>query len=98
MSCGTGFTCGIHRFDKYKFSQHDKPANKELHNENEKRLSDLMQLREQQDKGIFQSVTTQSVTAQPITDITSKPDTVLLHQDHGSILYYSLSDTKIKKD
>ena len=114
MSCGTGFTCGIHRFDKYKFSQHDKPANKELHNENEKRLHDLMQLREQQDKGVFQAFTVQPVTVQPVTVqpvtvqpvtvqpvtvlVTEKQDTTLLHYDHGAVLYYSVSDTKLKKD
>lgn len=106
MSCGTGFSCGIHRFDKYKFPQHDKPANKVLHDENEKRLSELLQLREQQDRGVFQPTTAQHVTAIPATMqpialqlITNKnPDMTLLHQDHGSVLYYSVSDAKIKKD
>ena len=96
MSCGTGFSCGIHRFDKYKFPQHDKPANKVLHDENEKRLRDLMQLRTQQDQGVFQPVTVHSVTLQPV--ITEKQDTTLLHYDHGSVLYYSVSDAKVKKD
>jgi hypothetical protein len=96
MSCGTGFTCGIHRFDKYKFSQNDKPANKVLHDENEKRLQDLLRLRDQQDQGVFQPVITQSITVPPITNIQS--DTTLQYQEHGSVLYYSLSDTKIKKD
>jgi hypothetical protein len=95
MSCGSSFSCGIHRFDKYKFPQHDKPANKVLHDENEKRLRELMQLREQQDQGVFQPVTAQPITAQPIT--TEKQDTIL-HQDSGSVLYYSVSDTKLKKD
>ena len=101
MSCGTNFSCGIHRFDKYKFSQHDKPANKVLHNENEKRLRDLMQLREQQDQGVFQAVTLQAVIMQPIgivPVISEKQDTTLLHYDHGAVLYYSVSDTKVKKD
>jgi hypothetical protein len=93
MSCGTGFSCGVHRFDKYKFSQHDKPANKVLHNENEKRLHDLMKLREQQDHGIFQHVTLQPVTVQPIiTPIMNEK------QDHSTVLYYSVSDSKIKQD
>ncbi len=95
MSCGTGFSCGIHRFDKYKFPQHDKPANKVLHDENEKRLRDLMKLREQQDQGIFQPVTVQPVT--PLI-MNEKQDTTLLHYDHGSVLYYSISDAKVKKD
>ena len=99
MSCGNSFSCGIHRFDKYKFPQHDKPANKVLHNENEKRLRDLMQLREQQDQGVFQAITVQPVTVQPVTVlVTEKQDTTLLHYDHGAVLYYSVSDTKLKKD
>jgi len=110
MSCGTSFSCGIHRFDKYKFPQHDKPANKVLHDENEKRLHDLMQLREQQDQGVFQAVTLQAVTLQGVVQpftmqpigivpvISEKHDTTLLHYDHGAVLYYSVSDTKIKKD
>ena len=96
MSCGTGFSCGIHRFDKYKFSQADKPANKELHNENEKRLHDLLRLREQQDHGVFPPIIAQPIIVQPIT--TSKSDITLIHQDHGAVLYYSVSDTKMKQD
>jgi hypothetical protein len=101
MSCGTGFSCGVHRFDKYKFPQHDKPANKVLHHENEKRLKDLLQLREQQDQGLFQPITMQPITMQPIAlqpIMNEKQDITLLHQDHGSVLYYSVSDAKIKKD
>ena len=98
MSCGTSFTCGIHRFDKYKFSQQDKPANKELHDENEKRLSNLMQLREQQDKGIFQPVTVQPVTMHPSTAQSITTDMMIMHPSHHSVLYYSISDTKVKKD
>jgi hypothetical protein len=94
MSCGNSFSCGIHRFDKYKFPQHDKPANKVLHDENEKRLRELMQLREQQEQGIFQPV-----TVQPVSMITSeKQNITLLHQDSEAVLYYSVSDTKVKKD
>ena len=96
MSCGTSFSCGIHRFDKYKFPQQDKPANKVLHDENEKRLRNLLQLREEQDQGVFQHVTLQPLIEKPI--ISEKQDTTLLHYDHGAVLYYSVSDTKIKKD
>lgn len=96
MSCGTSFSCGIHRFDKYKFPQHDKPANKVLHDENQKRLRDLLQLREQQDQGVFQAITLQPIIEMPI--VTKKQDTTLLHYDHDAVLYYSVSDTKIKKD
>lgn len=52
MSCGGNrFQCGIGRFNKFTAS--DKPSNQQLHNENQKKLSELMQLREQQDKGNF---------------------------------------------
>jgi hypothetical protein len=48
MSCGgTRFQCGINRFQKHSFTT-DKPSNQELHNENEKRLSELLNIREQQ--------------------------------------------------
>ena len=91
MSCGTSFSCGIHRFDKYKFPQHDKPANKVLHDENEKRLHELLRLREQQDQGVFQPITMQPITSE-------KQHMTLLHQDSEAVLYYSVSDTKVKKD
>ena len=91
MSCGTAFSCGIHRFDKYKFAQNDKPANKELHDENQKKLGELLKLREQQDKGVFQPI-----IVPPVTTVSHYN----LHpvSDHGSMLYYSLSDVKEKQD
>ena len=99
MSCGNSFSCGIHRFDKYKFAQHDKPANKILHDENEKRLNELLRLREQQDSGVFQPiVVTPTTTSTQHHPTHKKQDTTLLHQDHGAVLYYSVPDTKIKQD
>ena len=65
----SGFTCGARRFDKYKFTT-DKPSNQILHQENQKKLSDLLRLREEQDKGIFQPVslsTAPLVTAPLVT-------------------------------
>ena len=95
MSCGTAFSCGIHRFDKYKFSQQDKPANKALHDENEKRLSELLRLREQQDHGVFQPMIAPAAIAllEPVVH-----NTTLTHQNHGATRYYSISDTKQKQD
>ena len=49
MSCGNRFQCGITRFQKHSFTP-DKPSNLELHNENQKRLSDLLKAREDIDK------------------------------------------------
>jgi hypothetical protein len=55
MSCGGNrFQCGITRFQKHSFTS-DKPSNPELHNENQIKLSEMMRMREEQDKGIFQS-------------------------------------------
>ena len=57
MSCGDGnrFVCGIKRMAKHATFAPDKPTNPGLHTENEKRLSELMRLREQQDKGVFEA-------------------------------------------
>lgn len=49
MSCGNRFQCGITRFQKHSFTP-DKPSNPELHNENQKKLSDLLKQREELDK------------------------------------------------
>jgi hypothetical protein len=60
MSCGDGnrFVCGIKRMAKHATFAPDKPTNTGLHTENEKRLSELLRLREQQDKGVFEAPTT----------------------------------------
>lgn len=57
MSCGDGnrFVCGIKRMAKHASFAPDKPTNAGLHTENEKRLNELMRLREQQDKGLFEA-------------------------------------------
>jgi hypothetical protein len=49
MSCGNRFVCGMRRFDKYKISS-DRPNNPVLHNENEQRLNQLLQEREELNK------------------------------------------------
>lgn len=55
MSCGGNrFSCALKRFDQHKITT-DRPVNQLLHDENEKRLSDLLKIREEQDKGTFQS-------------------------------------------
>jgi FtsZ-interacting cell division protein ZipA len=62
MSCGNRFSCGIKRFQQASFAP-NRPTNPELHQENESRLSELMRLREEQDKALsFQPVTTSSAT------------------------------------
>lgn len=56
MSCGGGnrFSCSLRRFDGHKIAP-DRPSNQQLHNENEQKLSDLLKIREQQDKGLYSS-------------------------------------------
>ncbi len=57
MSCGNRFSCGIKRFDKHATSIPDKPTNQELYNSNNKKLDELLFIRSQQDKGIFEPLT-----------------------------------------
>jgi len=52
MSCGNRFQCGLKKPSRFQF-QPDKPSNPELHNENEKRLSDLLKAREDIDRQFF---------------------------------------------
>ena len=100
MSCGghmlSGFTCGAKRFDKYKFTA-ERPSNPILHTENQHKLNELIRLREEQDKGIFQpiSLPTASPTVSPIT---ISPVVPLF--DNVSHNYYPISDVsyKCKKD
>ena len=58
MSCnGNRFVCGMRRFDKHK-TVAERPVQQELHNTNEKKLQELIQLRNLQDQGIFQPLPT----------------------------------------
>ena len=54
--------CGMRRFDKHMTA--DRPSNSSLHQENQQRLSQLIQEREQMDKR--QSVYEPTVTVAPI--------------------------------
>ena len=49
------FVCGMRRFDKHKVNT-DQPSNPALHQENQKSLSELIRLREEQDRGTFQPI------------------------------------------
>lgn len=59
--------CGMRRFDKHMTA--DRPSNSSLHQENQQRLSQLIQEREQMDKG--ESVFQPTHTVEPITTITA---------------------------
>ena len=99
MSCGghilSGFSCGSKRFDKYKFTA-ERPSNPVLHTENQQKLNEMLRLREEQDKGIFQpiSLTTVSPTVFP----TISP--IIPIVNNVSHTYYPTSDVlyKCKKD
>ena len=47
------FVCGMRKFDKHKMMTPDRPSNNALYQENQKSLSELMRLREEQDKGSY---------------------------------------------
>ncbi len=55
MSCGNRFQCGLSKPSRFQF-QPDKPSNPELHNENQKKLSELLRAREDMDKAFFTPV------------------------------------------
>ena len=57
MSCGNRFQCGLSKSSRFQFKP-DKPSNPELHNENQKRLNDLLKAREEIDKQFLYSTTT----------------------------------------
>jgi hypothetical protein len=48
MSCGNRFQCGLTKPSRFQFKP-DKPSNPELHNENQKRLNELLKAREEID-------------------------------------------------
>ena len=67
-------SCGMRKFDKHKMMIPDRPNNAALHEENQKSLSELMRLREQQDKGVFVPITTfQPVLHVPVTEMSYTP-------------------------
>lgn len=77
MSCGNRFQCGLKKATRFSF-QPDRPSNPELHNENQKRLSDLLKAREEMDKGLT-TVTTPPTASIPqvlpiITTFSSEPE------------------------
>ena len=74
MSCGNRFQCGLSKPSRFQFKP-DKPSNPELHNENQKRLNDLLKAREEIDKQFFttnpKSTDMNSVSLQIVENTTS---------------------------
>ena len=83
MSCGNRFQCGLRKPSRMSF-QPDKPSNPELHNENQKRLNDLLKAREEIDKQFFSS---NPKLSEKSTMIIDNSDDII----HTSLL---LNDTK----
>lgn len=70
MSCGNRFQCALTKSSRHSF-QPDKPSNQELHNENQKRLNELLKSREEIDKQFFSSnPTNNNIKSADITSIT----------------------------
>lgn len=104
MSCGgsmlSGFSCGARRFEKYKFTS-DKPSNPILHNENEKKLNDLLRIREEQDKRVFPPITATKNSIKVADVIMTESFVIPKHAAslrQEQILYYPTSDVKEKRD
>jgi hypothetical protein len=76
MSCGNRFQCGLSKPTRFSFKP-DKPSNPELHNENQKRLNDMLKAREEMDKN-YLPINTESQIKQQEQD-----------QDQEQIVSYS---------
>jgi hypothetical protein len=105
MSCGgsmlSGFSCGARRFEKYKFTS-DKPSNPILHKENEKKLNDLLRIRDEQDKRVFPPIIATNNTIK-VANVINMTESFVIPEhdatlDQGHILYYPTSDVKEKRD
>ena len=59
------FVCGMRRFDKHKVNT-EQPSNAALHQENQKSLSELIRLREEQDRGTFPPIVKEETTIQMV--------------------------------
>jgi hypothetical protein len=55
----------MRRFDKHKVNT-DQPSNAALHQENQKSLSELIRLREEQDRGTFQPIAKEELQVIPV--------------------------------
>ena len=74
---GNRFQCGMHRFDKHKVAN-DKPTNLSMHNEQQQKLSELLQLREEQDKGIFVPIPSMTIVPTiPLSSSISHSSTIM---------------------
>ncbi len=72
MSCGGNrFQCNLTKPTRFKFEP-DKPSNPELHNENQKRLNELLRAREDMDKAFVapsQQTTQEQIPLQKFNEL-----------------------------
>lgn len=66
------FVCGMRKFDKHKMMTPERPSNNALYQENQKSLSELIRLREEQDKGSYTPI----VSSTPIKSSTVVSNTI----------------------
>ena len=92
MSCR--FQCALTKPSRHSF-QPDKPSNPELHNENQKRLNDLLMAREMQDKMYSQSSPSYKVSSDILL---SSVSSVLADTTTNTKETIDVKDTKDAKD
>jgi hypothetical protein len=80
MSCGNRFQCGLSKPTRTSFRP-DRPSNPELHNENQKRLGDLLKAREEMDKGLFTPVVAEEQHEPPHADMSKLRDPMFYYPD-----------------
>ena len=85
MSCSNSFTCGIRKYDQHKISS-NTPSNQLLHQESERKLEQILELRKQQDQGIYSTLSPPVLTSTPTSTPVIKP-----FVPSPGIQYYSLS-------
>jgi hypothetical protein len=66
------FVCGMRKFDKHKMMTPERPSNNALYQENQKSLSELIRMREEQDKGSYTPI----VSSTPIQSSTVVSNTI----------------------
>lgn len=77
----------MRKYDQHKMSS-SAPSNQVLHNENERKLEELLQLRKQQDQGQFQPI---SIPYSSVSSIVQPPTHFSITNPSSDLRYYPLS-------
>lgn len=83
MSCGNRFQCGLSKPTRFSFKP-DKPSNPELHNENQKRLNDMLKAREEMDRNYLPTNTESQIKQQEQEQIVSYSPLITTFNDNDS--------------